>query len=49
MGCHWCADEMFAVFAVLGAVRFIPGWIRARWDARHQKPQCCPQHPHEEK
>lgn len=47
MGCHFCADEMFAIFAILGGVKFLPGWVRAMWSRRHAKPTCQHDHSHE--
>ncbi len=43
MGCHFCQDELIAVFAILGSVRFIPMAVRSMWAKRHQrkKAECC--------
>lgn len=40
MGCHFCADEMFAIFAIMGGIKYLPRWIMAMWTGRHQKPIC---------
>jgi hypothetical protein len=37
MGCHFCADEMFAIVAILSGIKYIPGWIRTMWNFRHTK------------
>jgi hypothetical protein len=37
MGCHFCADEAFAIFAILGGIKFIPTWVRGIWARRHSK------------
>ncbi len=37
---HICMDEIFALLAILGGVRYIPGWVRAVWNGRHWKPNC---------
>jgi hypothetical protein len=48
MGCHWCADETFAILALLTGVRYLPAWARAIWGTRHRKPACRHEHEHKE-
>ena len=36
MGCHFCADEAFAILAILGGIKFIPTWVRGIWGRRHK-------------
>lgn len=49
MGCpHFCADELMAILAVLGGIRYIPSWVRMMWAKRHQKPVCRHDHEHKE-
>lgn len=46
MGCHWCADEMFALMAILTSARYVPMFIKNLWGRRHQKPICQHDHTH---
>jgi len=48
VGCHLCADELYSIALVLGGAKLIPGWIRAVWSKRHQKPACRHDHEHTE-
>lgn len=49
MGCgaHWCIDETIMTLSLLGAARFLPSWIAARWRGRHAKPNCRHDHDHD--
>lgn len=45
MGCHFCGDELYAIFAILMGWRFIPMWVRGIWARRHRN--CSnPNHKH---
>jgi hypothetical protein len=48
MGCHFCADEMFAAMAILTSVRYVPQFVRGIWARRHKKPVCQHDHDHKE-
>ena len=46
-GCHFCADEMFAIMSVFGSIGLIGPWLKARWNgvcvkhaAKYQKHEC---------
>lgn len=40
MGCHFCSQELIAIFTVLAGVKYIPIWVKGVWARRHKKP-CC--------
>jgi hypothetical protein len=45
VGCHFCGDELIAIFMVLGGVKYIPTWIKGVWARRHKACQN-PNHEH---
>ncbi len=48
-GCHFCADEMNAIFLCVPGLGLLWGWLRGRpavWRGRHDKPDCVHERPH---
>lgn len=39
-GCHFCMDEVNAIFAFIPGIPLAMVWLRTRWKRRHSRPVC---------